>query len=82
MQDRPVCFQCTEPIKTNSEMIFEAPCGHGDCRSAVFHALCLFEWRERAAKFADWLNEMREKWLSEHSEHMEKFHPEEIEEKS
>jgi hypothetical protein len=68
MQDRPVCFQCIESIETNAEMVFEAPCGHNDCRSAVYHALCLFEWRERRAKFEGWLEEMKQRWLDEHGE--------------
>ena len=47
MQDRPVCFRCDEPVQTNGEMVFEAPCGHDGCSSAVFHGLCLMDWREK-----------------------------------
>lgn len=46
MQNRPVCFRCDEPVQTNGEMLFEAPCGHETCSSAVFHGLCLMDWRE------------------------------------
>ena len=68
MQDRPICFQCDKAIETNSEMVFEAPCGCGDHSSAVFHAICLFSWRERRAKVESWLKEMRDRWLAEHGE--------------
>ena len=47
MQDRPVCFHCVKPIETNAEMVFEALCGCDEHVSAVFHAICLFEWRDR-----------------------------------
>lgn len=66
MQDRPVCFQCDLPIETNSEMVFESPCGHEKCSSAVYHAICLFTWRERRARIEDWLKTMRDRWLEEH----------------
>lgn len=46
-QDRPVCFDCDDIIKSNAEMLFEAPCGHASCSSAVFHPLCLMNWRDR-----------------------------------
>lgn len=44
MQDRPVCFVCPHPVEHSP--VYEAPCGHDRCSSVVFHALCLFEWRE------------------------------------
>lgn len=66
MQDRPVCFQCDELIKTNAEMVFEAPCGHEDHSSAVFHAICLFEWRERRSAYEEYFNQMRQRWMDEH----------------
>lgn len=45
MQDRPICFKCTEVIEHSP--IYEAPCGHDTCKSAVFHGLCLMEFRDR-----------------------------------
>ena len=47
IQDRPVCFDCDEVIQTNAEILFEAPCGHLSCSSAVFHPLCLMNWRDK-----------------------------------
>lgn len=46
LQDRPVCFYppCAEFIE--KDFVFEAPCGHDDHPSAVFHPLCLMGWRE------------------------------------
>lgn len=46
LQDTPICFfvECAEPV--DHDLVFEAPCGHGDCASAVFHPLCLMKWRE------------------------------------
>lgn len=46
LQDVPVCFyfRCFEPV--DRDLVFEAPCGHEDCPSAVFHPLCLMHWRE------------------------------------
>lgn len=72
MQDRPVCFRCDEPILTNGEMVFEAPCGHPDGSSAVFHGLCLMDWREHRE---EWMQRLRrqmdalnEAYLSEDDE--------------
>lgn len=47
MQERPVCFGCDEAVDDPVSMVFEAPCGHDTCPSAVFHGLCLMEWREK-----------------------------------
>lgn len=66
MQDRPVCFQCNKPVETNAEMVFEAPCGHPDHSSAVFHGICLFDWRDRRASFADYAKKMRDQCMEEH----------------
>lgn len=66
MQDRPICFQCGNPVETNAEMVFESPCGHDQCASAVFHGICLFDWRERRAEWLDYLKQMRERWMREH----------------
>lgn len=66
MQDRPICFQCDSPVKTNAELIFEAPCGHDGCASVVFHPLCLFSWRERRQEFEEWLKRVRERWIADH----------------
>ena len=66
MQDRPVCFQCDREIETNAEMIFEAPCGHDNCSSAVFHPLCLFDWRDRRAQIVEYMAQMRRRWMEEH----------------
>jgi hypothetical protein len=49
-------------------MVFEAPCGHDKCCSAVFHGICLFDWRERRAKWEQWFKEVRERWLAEHGD--------------
>lgn len=72
MQDRPVCFDCDKEIETNAEMVFEAPCGHDHHSSAVFHAICLFAWRERRDRAVAWFAEMRERWFNEHREHQER----------
>lgn len=46
LQERPICFffECMEVIE--HDPVFEAPCGHEDCPSAIFHGLCLMHWRE------------------------------------
>lgn len=66
MQDRPICFHCDKKVETNSEMVFEAPCGHNDCSSAVFHAICLFGWRERRQRWEEWYERVRAQWLEQH----------------
>ncbi len=59
VQDRPRCFGCSEIIEYDP--IYAAPCGHGDCRSAVFHGVCLMEYREHfeavQASVARWLRQ-------------------------
>lgn len=66
MQERPICFTCTEPIETNAEMVFEALCGHPDHASAVFHAICLFDWRDTRRTLEERYHQMRAAWLAEH----------------
>lgn len=48
MQERPRCMKCQTIIEW--DMVFEAPCGHDECVSAVFHPICLMEWREHREK--------------------------------
>ena len=48
MTKYPLCFGCTEAVDTDP--VYEAVCGHDDCPSAVFHPLCLMEWREHREK--------------------------------
>lgn len=68
MQDRPVCFKCQQEIEHSP--VFEAPCGHDRCKSAVFHALCLMEFREQRESgerfeiVAVWVRP----WMREHTE--------------
>lgn len=45
MQEIPRCFLCAQPVE--HDPIYEAPCGHDDHGSAIFHPLCLMDWRER-----------------------------------
>lgn len=45
MQGAPVCFNCDEAVSA-ADAVFEAPCGHDEHPSAVWHGLCLMEWRE------------------------------------
>lgn len=63
MQDRPVCFKCDKAIETNAEMVFEAPCGHDHHSSAVFHGLCLMDWREHRNHFMERLRAHMEEML-------------------
>jgi len=44
VQERPVCWGCDERIEHSP--VFAAPCDHDECPSAVFHGVCLMEWRE------------------------------------
>ena len=67
MQDRAVCWHCTEIIE--HDPIFEAPCGHDRCPSVVFHGLCLMEWREVRAKIEEHRREMHRRlvaWMRRH----------------
>lgn len=49
VQDVPRCFGCEEPV--THDAVYAAPlCEHETCPTAVFHPLCLMEWREHAAE--------------------------------
>ncbi len=69
MQERPVCFVCHEAIETNAEMVFEAPCGTSTCPSVVFHAICLFDWRDHRRTMEERFEQMRAQWFAEHGDH-------------
>lgn len=73
MQDRPICFECGEVI--TSSLVFEAPCGHDDCRSACFHGLCLMEFRDRRESSGDRFEIVGlivRPWVQEHTENEER----------
>lgn len=59
----PLCFHCIEPIE--SMPVFESPCGHDECPSAVFHGLCLMEYREHGRanmrKFSRYVHELMQR---------------------
>lgn len=63
MQTRAVCFFCYDAI--DHSPVFESPCGHDSCASAVFHGLCLMDWRDRREEAI----KMFQRWLMEHQEH-------------
>lgn len=56
MQERPICFGCDRVVEYDP--VYEAPCGHHNCCSAVFHGLCLMEWRERRDEIKQKLRKM------------------------
>lgn len=67
MQDRPICFKCRTLI--DHSPVFEAPCGHDECSSAVFHGLCLMEFRDQRAagdRFTV-VGLLVRPWMEEHS---------------
>lgn len=69
MQDRPICFECTTVVEHSP--VYEAPCGHERCRSAVFHGLCLMEYRERRDSAEDKfeiVGVLVRPWVQEHGE--------------
>lgn len=50
--DRPVCFWCawnerpmSDRLVAAVDAVFESLCGHDGCPSAVFHGICLMEFR-------------------------------------
>ena len=45
LQPVPICFVCREKVSA-ADAVFEAPCGHEDHPSSVFHGLCLMDFRE------------------------------------
>ena len=65
VQDRPVCFECTETIEHSP--VYEAPCGHADCPSAIFHGLCLMTWREVRQEIEKRVAQIRKRWIEEHT---------------
>ena len=72
MQDRPICFKCR--VRIDRDPIYEAPCGHDDCASAVFHGLCLMEFREMRESHANRfqvIGVLVRPWVTEHSENEE-----------
>lgn len=66
IQARPVCFGCNEVIEYDP--LYEAPCGHDDCSSAVFHGLCLMDWREHRQRWEERMREAYKRWVEKHSE--------------
>ena len=68
MQDRPVCFKCHNTIEHSP--VWEAPCGHDDCPSAVFHGLCLMEFRDEreSGERFEVLGLLVRPWIEEHTE--------------
>lgn len=69
MQDRPICFKCDKTIEHSP--IFEAPCGHDRCSSAVFHPVCLMEFRDRrdrAENKFEVVGVLVRPWMQEHAE--------------
>lgn len=73
MQDRPICFDCRNVIEHSP--IYEAPCGHDNCASAVFHGICLMEFRDRREKVGgdrfEVVGLMVRRWTQEHTENEE-----------
>lgn len=63
MQSRPVCLKCAEVV---NDPVFEAPCGHAECPSAVFHGICLMEWREYREEFVRRMQERFRQLFGEH----------------
>lgn len=46
IQTFPRCFGCERQVEYGA--VYAPPtCDHEECPSAVFHGLCLMEWRER-----------------------------------
>ena len=68
MQNRPVCFRCTEAI--DQDPVFEALCGHDTCPSACWHPLCLMEFRDMRAESGRFevVGVLVRPWLQEHTE--------------
>lgn len=62
MTPRAICFQCKEAV--DYDPLFESPCGHDECPSAVFHGLCLMEWREHREEIMKALT----RWIQSHQE--------------
>lgn len=62
LHDRPRCWGCQEPVEYDP--LFASPCDHERCPSAVFHGLCLMEWREYREKRIAQI----ERWVAEHQD--------------
>ena len=45
MQEVPICFNCGEGVSV-ADSVFEAPCGHDEHPTAIWHGLCLMDWRD------------------------------------
>lgn len=60
IQERAICWGCDQTIEYDP--IFAAPCDHERCSSAVWHGLCLMQWREdRTARDQSWA-----RWRANH----------------
>jgi hypothetical protein len=46
--------------------VFEAPCGHDDCPSAVFHGICLMEWRDHRVSFVERIRKQLQQAMEAH----------------
>lgn len=68
MHDRPICFSCHKTIERNSDMVFESLCGCDAHPSAVFHAICLFDWRDKRRSIEEHIRSLREAWIAEHGD--------------
>ena len=65
MQRRPVCFYCASVV--DYDPIFAAPCDHEDCASAVFHGVCLMDWRDHRQE----VFQRVQRWFQEHADRSE-----------
>lgn len=61
LHDRPICFWCDKPIEDNN-FVFAAACDHDTCPSAVWHPLCLMDWRQHR----DEALARRKQWFENH----------------
>lgn len=62
IHERPRCWVCLETVEFDP--IFSAICDHDHCPSAVFHGICLMEWREHREAQVRALR----KWVNEHGQ--------------
>lgn len=44
LHDVPICFGCAKQV--THDLVFAAICDHEECPSAVWHPLCLMDFRE------------------------------------
>jgi hypothetical protein len=61
MQEIPRCYGCQEQVE--HDPVYEAPCGHQEHPSCVFHPLCLMRWREARDEIK---RQIRQWFSSEH----------------